>query len=138
GLARCRIGVNDIAGAMAAYDRVPREHRAYAELQVEAVRALIAAGQFSEARERLDRLDVDEVRRLELDVELLSATLDELTNGTGTAPPAITFGGEALDENDVRRSLEEALRRKARLTSDALERFRIVDQANLIRPVTLL
>ena len=138
GLARCRIGLSDIAGAMAAYDRIPREHRAYAELQLEAVRALIAAGQFSEARERLDRLDVDEVRRSQLDVELFRATLDELTKGTGTASPAITFGGEALDENDVRRGLEEALRRKARLTSDASERFRIVDQANLIRPVTLL
>lgn len=138
GLARCRIGVGDIAGAMAAYDRVPREHRAYAQLQLEAVRALIAAGQFSEARERLDRLDVDEVLGSDLDVELFSAALDELKKGTGTASPAITFGGEALDENDVRRGLEEALRRKARLTSDASERFRIVDQANLIRPVTLL
>ena len=138
GLARCRIGVGDIPGAMAAYDRVPRAHRAYAELQLEAVRSLIAAGRFSEARERLDRLDVDEVRRSQLDVEMFRAALDELTKGTGTASPAITFGGEALDESDVRRGLEEALRRKARLTSDAAERFRIVDQANLIRPVTLL
>jgi serine/threonine-protein kinase PknG len=138
GLARCRAAMQDVAGAMAAYDRIPRTHRAYAAAQLDAVRVLIAAGRFSEAGQRLDRLEIDQSRRAELDVELFDAALAVLTDGALGLPPSITVGGRALDERDLRLGLEDALRRTARLTPDAAERCRIVDRANSVRPLTLL
>lgn len=75
GLARCRVGLGDVDGALAAYDRIPGTHRAYAAAQEEAVQVLIAAEQFPAAYSRLVRLDVDDRRRAELDVELFAAAL---------------------------------------------------------------
>lgn len=102
------------------------------------MRALIVAGQFSEARARLDQLDVDELRRTQLDVELFSAAIDWPTAETPAGGSPIRIGGRVFDERDLRRGLEDALRRMARLTSDAAERCRIVDRANHVRPLTVL
>jgi serine/threonine-protein kinase PknG len=138
GLARCRAGLGDMAGAMAAYDRIPETHRAYAAAQLEAVRALVGAGLFAEAARRLEGLDIDPLSRARFDVEVFDGALRGLTDGSLAPSPATGIGGRVLEERSVRLGLEEALRRMARLTSDATERGRIVDRANRIRPVTLV
>lgn len=138
GLARCRMGVGDVDGAMAAYDQIPKTHRAYATAQLEAVRTLIGSGQHVRAGERLERLDVDELRRAQLKVQLFDAALEALLAGTLAPSPSTDLGGRPLDERNLRLGLEEALRGLARVTSDRAERWRIVDRANSVRPVTIL
>jgi serine/threonine-protein kinase PknG len=138
GLARCRAAAGDAAGALAAYGRIPTTHRAHADAQVEAVRMLIKAGQFHQAAERLGATaEVDEQHRLEVEAELFEGALHAVA--AGRAPQ----GGPALDgqpfsERGLRLGLEDALRRRARLSSDPAERIALVDRANRERPLTVL
>lgn len=138
GLARCRLAHGDVDGALQAYGRVPRTHRASHGAQVEAVRALLAAGRFVEASALLERLDLEPRRRAELDVELLDAALRAVTAGSVAADPQAHVGGQALEERALRRGLERGYRWLARLTPDDGERARLVDRANQVRPLSLV
>jgi serine/threonine-protein kinase PknG len=124
GLARCRLAGGDVEGAVAAYRRVPPNHRAFVEAQVAAVRALAGAGRIAEATAAVPA-DLGERRRAELEVDLLRA---------GLAHPAAA----RVDERTLRRSLEEKLRLLARLTTDHAERHRLIDEANAVRPLSLV
>jgi serine/threonine-protein kinase PknG len=84
---------------------------------------------------QLDRLVMDDVRRQQLTVEILRATLDWCTSGQ----PAV--GGPILgcepNARAVRFGLERSYRALARLTPDEARRVELVDLANAIRPRTL-
>jgi serine/threonine-protein kinase PknG len=139
GLARCRAAAGDVAGALAAYDRIPATHRARSEAEVEAVRMLITSGRFQEAAEHLTAAgDVDQHRRIEVEVELYEAALRSLAAGAPPGGAARTLGDRAFNERGMRLGLEDALRRRARLASDPAERIALVDRANRERPLTLL
>ncbi len=138
GLARCRAMAGDVAGALAAYDRIPATHRARSEAQVEAVRMLIRAGRFQEAAEQLSAVgDLDQRRRVEVEVELYEAALRSVT-GASSPGAGATLGDRTFDERGMRLGLEDSLRRRARLSSDAAERIALVDRANRERPLTVL
>ncbi|MDQ4068437.1 MAG: serine/threonine protein kinase, partial [Actinomycetota bacterium] len=128
GLARCRVRAGDVAGALDALGRIPSTHLAYPAAQLEAVELLIAAGKYPEAAVRLERLEVDAYRRAELEVALAEAAVGALGER----------GGRSAEERRLRSDLDKALRALARLTPDAVERSRLVDRANHIRPLTLL
>ena len=137
GLARCLARQGHIQAAVGALDRIPRTHRAYAPAQADAIRMLIGDGRYQEARERLQRLDVDQFQRTALEVDLLEAALSSVTSGERPS----SNGRDAdprLEERSLRESLEGALRRLAQFTADPDMRCRIVDRANRVRPVTLL
>jgi hypothetical protein len=47
-------------------------------------------------------------------------------------------GGVPMDERSLRLAIEHELRQRAKLTDDRTERIRLIDEANAIRPRTLV
>jgi serine/threonine-protein kinase PknG len=138
GLARCRLHAGDVTRALEAYERVPRSHQAHEAAQVSAARTLIATHRFTEAAQRLDRLALDDRERAQLDVELLEAALNGIRSGKVKPNPNVRINGLTLQDRSLRRGLEAAYRRLAQLTPDELDRFRLVDRANAVRPFSFV
>ena len=137
GLARCRAQLGDVDGALAAYELIPATHTAFAGAQLDGVATLIAAGGFAEAASRLARLEVDQLGRAELEAQLFSVALDAVLGGRLDPRPSTLLGDHPFDERGLRTGLAAALLRQASLTSGRAARFRLVDLANSVRPVTL-
>jgi serine/threonine-protein kinase PknG len=138
GLARCRLKANDVPGALAAFSRVPSTHRAHGEAQLAAVRALVGAARFAEASQILEQARTAGREAAQLDVELFEAALAGLTSGSVKPQPAVTVRGQKLDEPGVRQGLERAYRTLAKLSPDDPERWRLVDRANQVRPLSVV
>ena len=138
GLARCRLAAGDVSGALAAYRRIPTTHRAHAEAQVAAVRALIGGGRLQEADQVLSQLQLDRPLAAALEVELLEGALQGLLSGAVKPDGGTKLRGHPLDEVGVRRGLEQACRWLAKLTPDEAEQVRLVDRANQVRPFSLV
>jgi serine/threonine-protein kinase PknG len=138
GLARCRLKANDVPGALAAFSRVPSTHRAHGEAQLAAVRALVGAARFAEASQILEQARAAGREAAQLDVELFEAALAGLTSGSVKAQPSVTVRGQKLDEPGVRQGLERAYRTLAKLSPDDPERWRLVDRANQVRPLSVV
>jgi serine/threonine-protein kinase PknG len=143
GLARCRVAMNDRAGAIAAYDRVPDTAIAYTDAQIAKadllldhdgrvpdVADVVAAGAV------VDRLSLRGEARARLVSEVLGAALDVVQSDGLTDPPPVVLG-RPLTEDDVRLGLEETFRTLARLAPTGTERIDFVDRANHVRPRTL-
>jgi serine/threonine-protein kinase PknG len=144
GLARCRLGLGDRAGALAAYGRVPDSSSGFLDAQVARVRCLsagdggddgaledlVAAGAVLEglqlARERRDRLAADVLERV------LALALAGEAHDDGR----VSVLGYRLSERDLRLGLERTYRALARHATSRGERIRLVDQANRTRPRT--
>jgi serine/threonine-protein kinase PknG len=135
GLARCRAAAGDIPGALAAFGRIPETHRAYARAQLEAVRTLFGAGQYDEAATLLARLEVDDHLRAEIGVQMVSQAFDAARRHP---TPGAQLNGRPLTERTARTAMDKALRQLAELTPDDDHRYALVDQANKVRPLTLL
>ena len=155
GLARCRLAAGDRAGAVAVLDEVPDSSSQHQAAQVAAVRASVdkATGTLAEAdlvaaSTRLERLKLDQQRRATLAIELFHTALEWLGVPDGAAhrpaapPPQTTAAGkvlgQALREREIRFGLERAYRSLAVLESDPLARYALVDQANAVRPRTVV
>ncbi len=138
GLARCRLKAGDVPGALAAFSRVPSTHRAHGEAQLAAVRALVGAARFAEAGQVLEQLQAAGRQAAQLDVELFEAALAGLTSGSVKPQPAVKVRGQTLDETGVRHGLERAYRTLAKLSPDDPGRWRLVDRANQVRPLSLV
>ncbi len=152
GLARMLLGAGDRAAAIAILDEVPDSSSQHLAAQVAAVRAGIdrAPGTPTEtdlvaASGRLERLRLDQQRRAELATEMLHTALEWLGRGTPAqvARPVTPTGpgvflGQALREREVRLGLERAYRLLASLEPDAPARWALVDQANAVRPRTVV
>lgn len=138
GLARCRLAAGDATGALAAYDLVPRSHRAWVDTQLDAARALVGAGRFTAAAGVVDRLELDPARVAELDIELFEAALSSVAAPGATSDPTTTLRGVPVDEPSLRTGLEAAYRALADRTPDRDERYRLVDRANAVRPRSLV
>ncbi|MGH9224154.1 MAG: tetratricopeptide repeat protein [Acidimicrobiales bacterium] len=138
GLARCRLAQGDVPGALAAYNRIPKTHRAHGEAQVAAVRALLGRGRYVESSELLGQLEVERRLAATLDVELFEAALAGVLSGSVKANPGVKVRSYSLEEEGLRRGLERACRWLAQLTPDPDERRRLVDRANQVRPFSLV
>jgi serine/threonine-protein kinase PknG len=146
GLARCRMAAGDRLGAVAAYNRVPELSSSYLEAQVAAARALVvstgspapALDDLTRACTTVDRLALDGEQRAGLARDLFNAALQLLRTGHLHPDPGVTVLGEPLTERRLRAGLERAYRALARLAPTADERIRLVDQANEIRPRSLV
>jgi serine/threonine-protein kinase PknG len=138
GLARCRLKADDVPGALAAFSRVPATHRAHGEAQLAAVRALVGAARFAEASQILEQARAAGREAAQLDVELFEAALAGLTNGSVKPQPSVTVRGQKLDEPGVREGLERSYRMLAKLSPDDPERWRLVDRANQVRPLSVV
>jgi serine/threonine-protein kinase PknG len=146
GLARCRLASGDRAGAVEAYNRVPELSSSYLEAQIGAARALVdqdgstipAVADLTRACTTVDHLALDPAERASLTRDLLNAALNLLRTGRIHPDPQVTVLGEPLTERRLRTGLERAYRALARLAPTADERIRLVDEANQVRPRTLL
>ena len=146
GLARCRLASGDRLGAVAAYNRVPELSSSYLEAQVAAARALVdptgtpapGVDDLTLACTTVDRLALDGEQRAGLSRDLFDAALMLLDSGQIDADPSVTVLGEPLTERRMRCGLERSYRALARLAATAEERIRLVDQANEVRPRSLV
>ncbi|MCP3936145.1 MAG: protein kinase [Actinomycetia bacterium] len=149
GLARCRVADGDRSGAAAALGRIPRSSAAYGKAQAEVARLLAAVDadgntmptpdELAAAARTVERLQIDAAERATLTSEILERALvvaekePRSLSGVG-----VTLFGRPLDEPELRKGLEAAYRERARLASTDNERVALVDQANRVRPRTLL
>ncbi|MEA2302067.1 MAG: serine/threonine-protein kinase PknG, partial [Solirubrobacteraceae bacterium] len=146
GLARCRLAAGDRDGGLAAYDRVPDTSSAHLDAQIAAIRCLsgrAGAGEPSVAElmaagTRLEALALEGELELRLTAGLLEAGLALTARGgaptAGGRPPEIL--GSRLAEQPLRVRLERTYRALARYAPTSAERYRLVDQANRVRPRT--
>jgi serine/threonine-protein kinase PknG len=145
GLARVRETEGDRAGAVAAYERVPGTSRAHVAAGVAMAGALLRRGagaapgtaELVRASAVIEGLALDPEQRARLAAGLLEAALDLLTSGAIAADAGVRLLGCGLEETALRRGLERACRDLANLSPRA-ERLRLVDRANVVRPVTFL
>ncbi len=143
GLARCLESKADKAGAAAAYRRVPATSSRFAQAQMSLARLLIHAAnptvddvmQAAAAVEALDGiLDGIEVHRLR--AEVFSAAVKFARNGQASGPEPVL--GIPLERVAMRLAAERELRACARMAEKEDDRYGFVDQANRIRPLTVV
>jgi serine/threonine-protein kinase PknG len=140
GLARCRVACGDRAGALAAYERVPESASAHDEAQTARVRCLLGGVpslvELRAAGEAIAALAIDSERRALLTAELLRAAVALVERDPAVVDPAMTLGGSALVDSELRLGLERTYRALAAVAPTPEERIRLVDEANRVRPRT--
>jgi len=147
GLARCLVGSGDRAGASAAFGRVPQSSSQYETAQIGRAVALIASDHSAPgAPELLDAASAVEAlgpARDTLEVRRLSARLLEMGAEmveAGTLPPDASRQvlGAPLTARALRQGAERDLRACARFAAVRADKIRFVDEANRVRPRTLI
>jgi serine/threonine-protein kinase PknG len=146
GAARVCLAMGDRPSAIAAVAAVPETSSHHAAAQIAAVRLLVGGGNgvnvddVRQADGRLGRLNLDNLRRQQLTVEILRAALDWVASPAAQAGQVYVGNGEILgcepNERALRFGLERGYRALASLTPDPARRVELVDMANTIRPRT--
>ncbi|GAB2912455.1 serine/threonine-protein kinase [Rhodococcus aerolatus] len=143
GLARARLRAGDRAGALRCLDEVPATSRHERAARLAAVAAVLAGpadalteADLREAARRSEQLTLDPSGHHQVRVQVLGAALQVLGSGAGVSGAPLL--GVPLTEAGVRGGLEAAYRGLARLSTDRLERYALVDRANAVRPRTLV
>jgi serine/threonine-protein kinase PknG len=165
GLARCALARGDASGAVRAFELVPTTSAVYIDAQLAAARARVTEATtqtsgaspidgLAVAAATVDRLLLDATTRAEIQAEILEAALHSVAAGgatsakpgrattqmaapTGPTGTAVLFGA-TLAETPLRLELERTYRALARAAATAADRVRLVDQANAVRPRSLL
>ncbi len=149
GLSRVRLSVGDRARAVAVLDEVPTTSSQRVAAQISAVRGgldmrpgPLTEADFIEASTRLEQLRLDTQRQAGLAIEMFQTALRWLRRTAQPATPADTAAGRmlghGLTERDMRFGLERNYRVLATLEDSPRARSALVDQANTVRPWTLL
>ena len=151
GLARARIGLSDIAGAIDAYERIPSSSSVYVDAQVAKTEALldtnarpVTVDDVLAAGSVVEGLTVSKEIHARLSAGVLSAALllvdstDTTANGTADSVTAPTVLGCPFNEQGIRLGLESTYRRLALQSPVGAERIALVDTANELRPRTML
>jgi serine/threonine protein kinase len=141
GLARCRAAAGDEDGVVEAFTRVPDGTATRSEAQLGAVQTLCAAPAGTglvRASDILMALDRNDLARHQAEARLAGEAARQVEAGALKPVAGTTLLGVPLRPADLRRRAEAALRVCARLTGDPALRIAFVDQANAIRPRTLL
>ncbi len=144
GLARCRGEAGDRRGSVTALSRIPPVSSMHACSRVEAARALIRNGRtapgvedLGSASAALEALSLDGMERYRLVRQVLEVALQVVTARGARPKHDALILGQPFKEFHIRRGLEECLRAMAHL-SHGDEKIRLVDEANRVRPRTLL
>ncbi|MEU8306213.1 tetratricopeptide repeat protein [Actinomadura sp. NPDC048955] len=147
GLARTRLAAGDRASAERVLDSVPRISSHYLAAQLAAVATAVRgrgdaelnAPALVEAGRRLSSLRLDTERSAAFAAEVLEAALTWVRAGRGTTPPGVRqqILGTDLDEQALRKKLEDVYRVLAKLADGAEHRHAMVKRANAVRPRTL-
>ena len=141
GLARCCSAAGDRAGAVAALARVPEGAALASEARLAAVRALTEGdpgeSELHQAASILGSLHRHDIARYEAEAALVLAAARQSEAGAVKGN-----GGNLLgvpwSSGPLRLRAETALRTCARLSEQPVQRIAYVDQANRVRPRTLL
>jgi serine/threonine-protein kinase PknG len=145
GLARVRAARGDRAAAIAALQRIPATSSSHLDAQITLVRLLAtdasgsppALGELTAASEVLGRLAIEPSVRLPLVRDLLGQSLSLLLDGRAAPDPSVSLTDVPFEEPELRQALEATYRSLAKLAPTELERYRLVDEANALRPRTL-
>jgi serine/threonine-protein kinase PknG len=149
GLSRMRLSGGDRASAVAVLDEVPATSSHQVAAQISAVRGRLdlrpgplRETDFIDASVRLERLRLDTERQANLAVEMLQTALRWLRRTGQPATPLTTADGlmlgHGLTEREMRLGLERNYRLLATLEEAQRSRFALIDQANTVRPWTLV
>ncbi len=144
GLARCHYNSGDRRSAVAALNRIPQTSALYLRSRVEATRMLLRKGLGERALEDLaaasalaETLSLDGLDKFTLSSEIYTAAVEQMGSKAGQTTKSLKILGQPLEERPLRTGLESSLRSMARFLSGA-ERIRLVDEANAVRPRTLI
>ncbi len=144
GLARCLCAVGDRNGAVAALERVPQTSNLFTRSRVEIARTLINCEQsipgtqeLQAASTAIQALTLEGMDRHKLTKQLLETALNLLTSNRVKAASSMKILGQPFQEIHLRKGLEKALRDMAHLVNKE-EKIRLVDEANRVRPRTLI
>ncbi|MEU6233888.1 tetratricopeptide repeat protein, partial [Kitasatospora sp. NPDC047058] len=150
GLARVRLAEDDRPGAVAVLESVPATSSQFTAARIAAVRARLRerpatdplGADLGAGSEQLTALRLDDRRREELSVEVLTAALDWVRAGStgetglGRTTGEINVLGRPAVERELRFALEQSYRVLARLADRAETRIEMVERANRARPRT--
>ncbi len=142
GLARIRLAQGDAAGAVEAYRAIPPHSSLHTPAQVLIARTLLRGERgrppqvedLVRAAETIERLPLDQQRRLELMVDLFDGALRTLEAG-GVDRNGTSLLGYPLEERSIGFALERVYRDLARL-AEGPQKIWLVDRANQVRPWT--
>ncbi|MGC2661972.1 MAG: tetratricopeptide repeat protein [Bryobacteraceae bacterium] len=158
GLARCYNALGDQHSAVNALERVSPSSALHARARVEAARILIGSSaiysrngkngtrhppagpvlmDLAAASSICESLTLEGVSRHLLHQQVLRVALNMLTSKAVGPNSSIRVLGGPLEEARVREALERSLRALARMANGD-ERIRLVDEANRVRPWTLI
>jgi serine/threonine-protein kinase PknG len=144
GLARCHHEKGDRAAAVAALDRVPQSSALHLRSRIEAARLLIKSGattpgesELAAASVLVESLTLEAWSKFALASQILGAAVELVASRKIRETRSVKLMGAALEENELRAGWERSIRAMAQL-SEGVERIRLVDRANQVRPRTLL
>ncbi len=144
GLARCERRRGNRKAAVAALGRVPASSASYLRAQVEATRTLLVVNgsrpQLDDvlaAAAKAESLPLDDRDRFRLNRDVFQAAITEVGSKRSGTDGNTTILGQPLSEPSLRAGLEGALRAMARFAEEG-ERVRLIDEANRVRPRTLI
>jgi serine/threonine-protein kinase PknG len=145
GLARCLAKTGKRNEAVEALARVPQASSLYIDAQKAIARILIqdrpaapSSKDLAKAAQTLEALVLQGTERALLHRDFFGTTLRLLERRTIQPEPSVLLMGQALDERPVRLALERTLRDLAKLSTNPAEKVALVDQANAIRPRTVV
>ncbi len=144
GLARIHRWNDDRLGAIAALDRIPSNSSAHQAARVATFYTLIESSAGGEpdrddlvaASETMLGVTGDTVLRAEMKRDLMLAALGLLQRDGSDLDGRV--GGVPLEEMAVRRAVEESCRSLSKLAATESDRIRLIDEANLYRPRSLV
>ncbi|WP_323746376.1 serine/threonine-protein kinase [Catenulispora pinisilvae] len=148
GLARALLGTGQRGAAVAAFGAVPQTSTHHTAANEAALRALLAgrdndltgadlAGIDSRYKWLADRLDPEHANLLALEV-FQTAGRRLQVQVPQDLQPGQKLIDRAVDERSLRLGMEHTYRSLARLATDKGKRIELVDQANAVRPRTLI
>jgi serine/threonine-protein kinase PknG len=147
GLARCLEAKGDRKGAAQALDRIPHGSAQFLRGRIEAARILTRPNgaipgsgpkleDVASASAVAEGLQLEGMNRLILGNMILRAALD-VARTKAKANGSVKVLGLPLQEKKLRRKLEKTLRAMAQMATGE-DRVRLVDEANAVRPRTLI
>ncbi len=144
GLARCFCAIGERKSAVTALERVPATASLFMRSRVEIARTLInrdrstpSTQELQAASAAIETLTLEGMDRYRLTKQVLETALNLLTSKHLKATADLMILGQPLQETHLRKGLEKALRDMAHLATGN-EKIRLVDEANKIRPRTLV
>ena len=142
GMARVRAQRNDVAGAVAALDQVPKTSRGYPESRQLRAEVLLAGsgsdfGVLDQAMDSIESVPMDGITRQQYTVRILEHALSVVLKNPSSASADARIGSYAATEVGIRAGLERAYRALARDAPDFQARVELVNQADSVRTWTL-